>query len=273
MSRRRPGAASPRTQRRRQRRDAPRAATGVDGGTTVRPRRRRRGLRVTLVVILGLVTLMVGTDWALHTSFLRVRHVVVTGLRHESRSAVLAASGLIGTALIDVNGATVASRLSVFPWIDAVTVTKHWPNTVDVRVLERRPVAVAFDGNHTLQFVDASGHDLGPAPLSTNLPTLQYVDPRSRSWPFAHAGFNAALVASRLPAAFAAQVAVITVDDHGSVSLKMTTPVTFILGTPTDLTDKFVSVASVIAHSQLRPGDVVDVRSPGELAVTGPSSG
>ncbi len=236
-------------------------------------RRRGRGLRSAVVIVLSLATLMVASDWGIHTSFFRVRHVVVVGLHHETRSAVLAASGLLGQALIDVNGATVAQRLAAFPWIDAVTVTKHWPNTVDVRVVERRPVAVAFDANHTLQYVDAGGHDLGPAPLNANLPTLQYLHPRSRSWPYLRAGYNAALVASRLPAAFASQVSVITVDEHGSVTLKMTSPVTFVLGTPTDLTDKFVSVASVIAHSQLRPGDVVDVRSPGELAVSGPSSG
>ncbi len=228
---------------------------------------------MTLAVILGLVTLMVVSDWAIHTSVFRVRHVVISGLHHESRKAVLAASGLIGTALIDVNGVNVASRLAAFPWIGAVSLAKHWPDTVDVHVIERRPVAVAFDGNHTLQYVDASGHDLGPAPMTADLPTLQYVDPSSNSWPFLRAGYNAALVASRLPPAFASQVSTIMVNDHGSVSLKMTTPVTFILGTPSDLTDKFVSVASVIAHSQLRPGDVVDVRSPGELAVTGPSSG
>ena len=48
----------------------------------------------------------------------------------------------------------------------------------------------------------------------------------------------------------------------------MTTPVTFILGPATELHAKFVAVASVIAHSTLHPGDVVDVTVPGEMAVT-----
>jgi len=72
-----------------------------------------------------------------------------------------------------------------------------------------------------------------------------------------------------LPPAFASQVSVITEDDHGVVTFKMTTPVTFILGPPTQLHAKFVAIASVIAHSTLRPGDVVDATVPGELAVTG----
>jgi hypothetical protein len=34
---------------------------------------------------------------------------------------------------------------------------------------------------------------------------------------------------------------------------------------------KFVAIASVIAHTTLSPGDVVDATVPDELAVTGPA--
>ena len=255
-------------------RRARRAATRASAAPAPAAPRRRSWLRWLLAGVLALATIGAGLDWLAHSSLFRVRHVVVIGLRHESRGAVLAASGLTtDPPLLDVATSQVARRLAVFPWIGTVTVTKRWPSTVEIVVHERTPVAVAFDANHTLQYVDATGHDLGPAPLTANLPTLEYLHPQQRSWPFQHAGFNAALVASRLPPAFAAQVSVITVDASGSVSLKFTTPVTFILGRPTDLTDKFVSVASVIAHTQLHPGDVVDVRVPGELAVSGPSAG
>jgi hypothetical protein len=79
-------------------------------------------------------------------------------------------------------------------------------------------------------------------------------------------------VASQLPRAFTTQVNTITDNSRGSVTLRMTTPVTFILGPPTDLHAKFVAIASVIAHSTLIPGDVVDVTVPDELAVTAPTS-
>ena len=79
-------------------------------------------------------------------------------------------------------------------------------------------------------------------------------------------------MASQLPPAFSSQVSVITDDAQGSVTLQMTTPLTFILGPATDLHAKFVAVASVIAHSTLQPGDVVDVTVPDEIAVTPLSS-
>jgi cell division septal protein FtsQ len=139
-------------------------------------------------------------------------------------------------------------------------------------VRENVAVAVAFTSKHVLEFVDAQGQPLGVAPLHENLPTLDYLKPTSSTWPFAKAGRGAAYVASQLPRAFTTQVGTITDDAQGSVTLKMTTPVTFILGPPTNLHAKFVAIASVISHSTLVPGDVVDVTVPDELAVTAPSS-
>jgi cell division protein FtsQ len=226
---------------------------------------------VLLVVALSAATLVAGGEWLIRQSYFRVHHVSVTGLTHESRAAVLAASGLSGRPpLIDVSAAQVSRRLARFPWIGSVALTKRWPDTVDLAVHERVAVAVAFDARHRLRYVDAGGHDLGPAPLTANLPTLRYLRPRGATWPFRVAGRGAALVAARLPRAFAAQVSVITVDRLGVVTLEMTTPVTFVLGPPTQLHAKFVAVASVIAHETLRAGDVVDVTVPTELAVNGP---
>ena len=210
-----------------------------------------------------------GAQWTLHQSFFRVQHVTFVGLRHESSAAVLAASGLAShPAMIDVNGATIEKSLASFTWINALTVTRHWPNTVVVSVHEAAAVAVAFGPQHALEYVDRAGRELGPAPLKVNMPTLEYLHPTSTTWPFARAGKGAAYVASRLPRAFGSQVSVISENAQGVVTLQMTTPVSFILGPATNLHAKFIAVASVIAHSTLAPGDVVDVTVPDELAVT-----
>jgi cell division protein FtsQ len=236
-----------------------------------KPRRRRfTVLRVTMVTALVLATLAVAGEWVLRQSYFRVQHVTFVGVRHEPLALVSAASGLEAhPTMMDVNAATVKANLSQFAWIDSVRLTKHWPNTVVVTVHESTAVAVAFNDHHVLQYVDATGRDLGNAPLHANLPTLEYTHPRNRLWPFARAGRSAAYVAAQLPPAFSAQVSVITENDHGVVTFKMTTPVTFVLGPPTQLHAKFVAIASVIAHSTLVPGDVVDATVPGELAITG----
>jgi cell division protein FtsQ len=236
------------------------------------PRRRFRVTRFILVTALVLATLAVAGEWILRQSYFRVQHITFVGVRHEPLALVIAASGLEAhPTMLDVSAATIKENLAQFAWIDSVRLTKHWPNTVVVTVHESSAVAVAFNDKHVLQYVDGAGRDLGAAPLHANLPTLEYLHPRNALWPFAHAGRSAAYVASQLPPAFSAQVSVITEDDHGVVAFKMTTPVTFIVGPPTQLHAKFVAIASVIAHSTLRPGDVVDATVPGELAVTGAS--
>ncbi len=225
-----------------------------------------------MITVLVLATLAVAGDWVLRQSYFRVQHVTFVGVRHEPLALVIAASGLEAhPTMMDVNASTVKSNLAQFAWIDSVRLTKHWPNTVVVTVHESTAVAVAFNAHHVLQYVDARGRDLGTAPLHANLPTLQYLRARNALWPFGRAGRSAAFVAAQLPPAFSSQVSVITEDDHGVVTLKMTTPVSFILGPPTQLHAKFVAIASVIAHSTLAPGDVVDATVPGELAVTGGS--
>ncbi len=239
-----------------------------------RPSRRPHRLLKWLVATGLVVTaLALGAQWTLHQPYFRVQHVTIVGLRHESAVAVLAASGLGShPSMVAVSATAVRQDLSSFPWIDGVNVVKRWPNTVVVDVHEATAVAVAFDARHGLRYVSAAGRDLGPAPRRADLPTLAYADPRDATWPFARAGRAGAYVASRLPRAFASQVSLITVDAKGDVTLKLTTPVTFVLGPATQLRAKFVAVASVIAHTTLVPGDVVDVTVPDELAVTSPSS-
>lgn len=276
MSRRRASVDIAPTRRRRSTRHSTNAPT-TSPQEVERASATRQGIRRltkwTLSLGVLVTALAFGTQWALHQSYFRVQHVTIVGLRHERSRAVLLASGLEGhPAMISVNDTMLAQRLRSFPWINSVKVTKHWPNSVVVNVHESVAVAVAFTSKHVLDYVNREGRALGVAPLREDLPTLQYVHPSNATWPFARAGRASAYVASQLPRAFSSQVSVITVDASGVVTLKMTTPLTFVLGPPTNLHAKFIAVASVIAHGTLVPGDVVDVTVPDELAVTPPGS-
>ena len=265
---------TPRTQTRaRARRGEGRPANGreIAPVTSIAPSPRRRVLFVALLSLLVIASLGAGARWLLEQPLFRVQHVKVEGLRHESLAQVLSVSGLgAHPSMLSVNVQQVRHRLERFAWIDTVKLEKHWPNTVVVVVRESKPVAVAFAQGHQLQYVDARGRDLGVAPIAINLPTLSYSF-STKTWPYTSAGRASAYVASQLPPAFSSQVSVITENQRGDVTLKMTTPVTFVLGPAINLHAKFVAIASVIAHSTLGPGDVVDVTVPEELAVSGPA--
>jgi cell division protein FtsQ len=251
-------------------RERPRREEAASSST---PRRRVRRLTKWVVAIGVIATLVVlGAQWTLHKSYFRVQHVTIVGIRHESVAAVLGRSGLaLHPSMVGLNDAAIAKRIETFAWVDTVKVTKTWPNSVILTVHENVAVAVAFTPQHVLDFVDAKGEPLGVAPLHENLPTLDYLTGTPSTWPYATVARGAAYVASQLPRAFTTQVSTITEDAQGSVTLQMTTPVSFIVGRPTNLHAKFVAIASVIAHSTLVPGDVVDVTVPDELAVTPPA--
>ncbi|HEY1222522.1 MAG TPA: FtsQ-type POTRA domain-containing protein, partial [Acidimicrobiales bacterium] len=240
-----------------------------------RSRRRVKPRRSTTVLLsLGLIVtaLALSTQLVLHSSLLRVQHVTLVGEVHESANQVLLATGLSDhPMMLSVSSKSLTRDLSMFPWVRRVEVIKHWPDSLTVRVSELRPVAVAYDAQGRLRFVSAQGRDLGAAPLNANYPTLVYQNPLRATWPFHVAGRSAAQVAAALPRAFSDQVDEIKVDADGEVTLTMTTPVTFVLGEATELQQKFVAIASVIAHSTLRAGDVIDVSVPDELAVSGPA--
>lgn len=245
---------------------------------SIEPRRRRSRRRLVVKIVVGVVligsTLALGGKWLLHQSIFRVQHVALTGEAHETAAEILSVTHLDAhPAMIDLSATTVQRELGVYPWIGSISLIKRWPNTVDLAVHEVAAVAVAYDAQHVLRYVSVSGRNLSTAPRSTNMPTL-VTTPASlatTTWPFEGLESAAAVVASQLPVAFASQVSQVIVDAQGNVTLQLTTPIKFFLGPATNLNAKFVAVASSIAHGTFVAGDVVDVTTPSELSVTGPS--
>jgi cell division protein FtsQ len=223
-------------------------------------------------------TLISVGDWSLHRSYFSVRVVHINSLAHESRNYVMAVSGLNDhPAMIDVSDAVIVRRIERLRWVASASVTKKWPDSMTIHVVERVPVAVVYAAHHALERVDASDHYLDTVAVSRDLPLLEVVGrPIDAPWRFAPWSRAAAQVAGALPRELQNQVAAVRVTKHGVVSLRLTTPLTFVLGTPTQLTAKFESVASVIKASAvhsvaLHAGDVIDVSVPGTLTVSGPS--
>ena len=276
MSRRKPVAPSQKKSRPKKQTAAsrtPRSEPRQIHQTKQKRQRKPIATSTKILLLLGLTvtTLLLGGNWILHRSIFDVKTIHIYGVVHEDTKKVLVASGLEShPAMISVSARAIENNLSSFRWISSVTITRQWPSTVNLTINETRPVAVAFNASHTLEYVAANGTDLGVAPLNANFPTLIYLHPLNTTWPFMKAGFGAVKVASQLPKSFGYQVSKITVGARGIVTLEMESPVSFVLGPTSKLKEKFVAIASVIAHSTLKAGDVVNVEAPTELSVTGP---
>ena len=124
----------------------------------VRPRRRppRRNRRPVQLAVA--VAVLVGVVWLLLVSpVLGVRSVQVDGVRTLPADQVREAAGIApGTPLLRVDVDAARARVARLPQVASVKVTRGWPHTVVVTVVERVPVAVVGEpGRRTL--VDAHG--------------------------------------------------------------------------------------------------------------------
>jgi len=228
---------------------------------------RRRLVRVLLAVLV--VALGADAWFALHSSLLSARVVVVRGAVHTTRPEILAAGGLAAEPpLVDVDPGRASRALEHLPWVGRAVVTRQWPDQVTVTVTERVPKAVVERADRRWAEVDGTGRVLAvTAAPPAGLVHLGLPGPATTGTQLGPAAGPVLMVADTLPAAFAAQVATIS-SSPGGVDLTFTAPLRVELGPPVDLPAKYEDVAALLAGATLHDGDVIDVRVPGSPTVT-----
>jgi cell division septal protein FtsQ len=234
---------------------------------------REQGQRRLRVLVAGVfATLVVLAGWfALHSPLFAARSLTVTGNAHESAAQVLTQGGLAGhPALIDVNAGAVSARIEQLPWVLSAAVHVSWPDGVHVAVTEETPRFAVSEPGGDWATLSADGRVLAVAaarPAGLLLLTVPAAPgaPGTRLAPRDAAGLR---VAGSLPVSFAEQVTGVTVEPQGWVQLAMTTPVLVDIGTPSQLTEKYEDVSSILAGASLHNGDVIDVSVPDAPTVT-----
>jgi cell division protein FtsQ len=132
---------------------------------------------VKVVVLAAIVCAGAWTVWrSVHVSpWLHVEHIVVTGNRHLSTGEVLSRlDGVAGSSLLALDLAGCRQRVLSSPWVAEVTVRRVLPDTLQVAVTERQPLAIARAGT-VLTLVDADGvviDEFGPAYDGYDLPII-----------------------------------------------------------------------------------------------------
>lgn len=103
-----------------------------------------------------------------------VRHIEISGLRRMDRQAVYAiAADQQSRALPLVDLAATRARLLRFGWIADARVSRRYPDTLAIDVVERRAAAV-WQYHQRLALIDGAGTVIAPVPLDAmpNLPLL-----------------------------------------------------------------------------------------------------
>ncbi len=169
--------------------------------------RRRRAARLALVarVLAVVATLAVvagaGALVVQAASRLTVQHVVVSGNEQMATGDVLAQiDGLVGQPIVALDLQQWQRQLERSPWVQQATLRRVLPDTIEVTLAERRPLAIGRVGT-SLVLVDATGTVIdafGPNYEGFDLPIIDGLVQRGERGGAVRSGARAALVASLL---------------------------------------------------------------------------
>ena len=223
----------------------------------------RRRLRVALWV-LGLLVVVAGGWFTLHSRLFAARVVTVVGAAHMPVGEIVAAAGLTDhPPLIDV-GAAAAAGVERLPWVAHATVSREWPDGVRITVEERVPAAAVEElGGSGWAVVSRSGKVLtAVAQAPAGLPHVVGPVPPGAPGSTARDLGAALVVATSLPRAFASQVTSVAEDRAGEVSLQLTSGLDVYLGSTAQLAQKYEDVAAILRGAVLQAGSTIDVAAP-----------
>ena len=142
-------------------------------------RRHRRRRMLSLLKILGQALVIVAlptvaTAWALTTpQFALERISVATSERVPAAWVLAELAPLEGRNLFRVSLKDARSRLQGHPWLESASLRKRLPDTLEVVLVEKTPVAVLEGAGSTVPvFVDPQGEVIAPVEPGSEAPAL-----------------------------------------------------------------------------------------------------
>ena len=108
-------------------------------------------------------------------SSLQIGHIAVRGLERMSTGEVLSiVEGLRGQNILAVKLADWQTKLLASPWVESATIRRVLPSTLEITVIERRPMGIGRLGK-TMYLIDGKGvivDEYGPAYADIDLPII-----------------------------------------------------------------------------------------------------
>ena len=231
--------------------------------TTRRSRKRRRSWRRKIVAgaaILLVLTLVAGSLWIVYFSAVLVtKRVNIVGTHHLTPTQVSYAVQIpLGVPLARQDMDAIAGRATSVPTIESAVVTRSWPHTITVTVVERRPVLAIHQPDGYL-LVDKFGVAYQTQP--TLPPEVVVADLSPGDKPLLA---EVAAVAATLPHKLRGKVSLIAADSRDSIVLMLGSGRTVMWGSSADSELKAQVVAALLKQ---KPKSSIDVSSPHNPAV------
>jgi cell division protein FtsQ len=224
-----------------------------------KPRRSWRRRAVALTAIVLVLALLGGSLWLVYFSNVLVtKRVNIVGVHNLTPSQVsLAAQIPLGVPLARQNLELITARATSLRAIESATVTRNWPNTMTVRVVERRPVLAVREADGYV-IVDKFGVAFQTQP--TPPPNVVLTDLSPGNAPLLS---EVATVAAALPDKLRGKAGLITANSRDSIALILGSGRKVIWGSSADSELK----AEVVTALLKRKPQSIDVSSPHNPAV------
>jgi cell division protein FtsQ len=233
---------------------------------------RKRLRRVAIAA--GAVAVLAALWGLTRTPLLDVDHVEVAGATHSGVETVIATSTIErGGALVTAPLGRAADRIAALPWVETVEVTRRWPGTVVIEVVERRPVAYV-PATKGVVLVDRAGRQLAaaeaPPPELLRLDVAPIAPTPGASLP---TRTRAVLdLAGTVPTSLAGRIVALRTERDGTVSgtvrLRNNTDAHLLLGAPTQTGAKWLALATVLDGADPARLATIDLRVPAAPALT-----
>lgn len=119
----------------------------------------RRGLNL-LILALPIVTAAALAYYVVHSPWLTVQDVKVSGSDNLDEAQLIEISGIKGASMFDLETDKVLARLADIPQVASVSFERRWPNGVTLKVTERTAIALWSVGGADYA-IDSDGVVLG----------------------------------------------------------------------------------------------------------------
>jgi cell division septal protein FtsQ len=227
------------------------------------PRRLKSGQTFALVLLLVLLG-WVGWSWYSSSSFVKIKHVAISGLSGPDVPQIR--SALTSTALtmstLNVNMGKLDASVSQYPEVRSLNVTTQGSHAVLIRVNEQVPVALIVAGGQALT-VDGYGQVLSQSTVPHGvLPTLT-VAPRPLGANVTDAGTLAVLsVLQAAPNQLLSHVLSAKSNSAHGVIVQLRSGPQVYFGPATQLAAKWEALVAVLQNSDSAGAAYIDVSDP-----------
>lgn len=209
--------------------------------------RRRRWKRIGIAVLAAAIaSLLVWLIW--FSSVLAVRGVEIAGRTTLKEGQVMGVAQVpVGRPLARVDLAAIEGRVAALPRVDTVEVSRSWPRTVSISIVERRAV-VWMSVAGRIRGIDRHGVDYrsySSAPKSLLEARIAATEPRDRQQASEAVGVVVELIAGSDPA-LRQQIQSVSAASKDSIELDLTDGRTVVWGSRADGERKLAVLRSLL---------------------------